>query len=309
MKTNFVNKFSVGLNLNEDIKTIRQFLNEYNTVLSSIYFSLPLGKKFYSREMLEKEYFDENKFLKAVELIKCMQIRTEVTVNTYGLNNIDLNRIKHYLTKQDIIPDEIVCLEEYAAFFREKFPNIELKYSFNNKLPVDMNDENIMKYFDTMVVGKNYLRDEKKRHEIIRNGKRIVLLINNGCSFECNNGCGTTEYCERIFLHNLQKKDINYYYALQSFFPEELQELMVQDQYGSCYRFKISNRPLGIEYTKKVLDAYMNWDSTKTRVKLLNDTGKLGYFCTMGVLLGKKEKLDVKEILEYKLKFKNKNNK
>ena len=49
-------KISIGLNLNEPEDDIYSFLETYKDYLSSLYFSLPLGVGFYSRNELAEEY-------------------------------------------------------------------------------------------------------------------------------------------------------------------------------------------------------------------------------------------------------------
>lgn len=300
MKEIYIKKFSVGLNLNEDLEKLELFFKEFGTYLSSVYFSVPLGNKYYSRDMLAKEYSNESKFLQAVRLIEKYEIRTEVTVNTYGLKEEDLKKIHTYLISNNIIPDEIVCLVGYSRYFRKAFPMAEIKYSFNNSQLLRNTEDEILQFFDTVVVGKEYLRSEEKRHNFIKKNKKVVLLINSGCSFECRNGCGTTAYCNAILNKNLKEKDLNYLYALQSFFPEELHNLMRQDSYKDMYRFKISNRPLGLDYTRNALEAYINWDSENTLEAIEEDSKVFSYFCTMGVLLKKSKCLDIHKIMLYK---------
>ena len=74
----FEKKFSVGLNLSEPEEDIIDFMEKYHEVLNSVYFSLPLGRTFYSRTQLEQEYRDEEKFLRIVQAIGQYGIRREV---------------------------------------------------------------------------------------------------------------------------------------------------------------------------------------------------------------------------------------
>ena len=55
-------RFSVGLNMENSQEDIRTVLEEYKDMLSSIYFSFPLGRKFYSRTELENEYVNHMHF-------------------------------------------------------------------------------------------------------------------------------------------------------------------------------------------------------------------------------------------------------
>ena len=78
--------FSVGLNLGEP-EEIKSFIGDYCEYLSSIYFSRPLGDRFYSRTELKKEYEDEHALEKLKRLIIYMRqlgIRSELTEIVMG---------------------------------------------------------------------------------------------------------------------------------------------------------------------------------------------------------------------------------
>lgn len=66
-------KFSIGLNLNEKEEDIIQFLFDYQQWLNSLYFSLPLGEGFYSRNELASEYEAngaEEKLFRIIDYLK-----------------------------------------------------------------------------------------------------------------------------------------------------------------------------------------------------------------------------------------------
>lgn len=291
-------RFSVGLNMENSQEDILTFLEEYKDMLSSIYFSFPLGRKFYSRTELENEYdlpASEKKLMTILTAMKKCHIRSELTVNTYDLQLSDLDRIAEYAQRNGVCPDEIVCLSEYGPHLRELFPNCELKYSFNNT------HMDIPSVFDSVVVGKGFLRNKQARHRIVAQGKDLVVLLNNGCTFECHYPCGDGVFCASLLDNNLQKRDINYLYAAQSFFPFELKKMLDTDEFANTYRFKISNRPLGLNFTKKVLELYASL--ADVRQLILQDSIAYGYFCVMEQLFIRRENFDYDKIIEQKNKL------
>lgn len=289
-------RISIGLNLNEREQDIYDFLEYYKEFLSSLYFSLPLGIGFYSRNELAEEYETdgaEEKLLRIVRRLKKYDIRSEVAINIYGLQEKDLENAIDYMNRNGLYPDEIVCLDEYGEILTKAFPKSEMKYSFNNPGKASP-------IFDTMVVGKGYLRNQEARHRIIDAGKGLVLLLNNGCSFECYYQCGDSKFCGAILDKNLKYHDLNYIYALQSFFPSELIRLLSQDDYANQYRFKLSNRPLGLEFSKRVLDTYCGLVD-KSEVELIEqDNTNYGLYCVMNELFRRREAFSIDKICEIK---------
>lgn len=293
-------RFSIGLNMEVDLETYEKFLEKYSKMIGSIYFSLPLGRKFYSRTELENDFENEKakkKLFDMLKLIKKFSINRELTINTYYLTEEDLNETYEYLIKNNIIPEEIVCLAEYGNFYKNKFPNAKIKYSFNN--PSDKVPES----FDTVVLGKKYLRDEALRKKYLEEGKEVVLLLNNGCSYTCHYKCGDAKFCGAILKENLKKYTLDELYALQSFFPFELKHLLEIDENASKYRFKISNRPLGLEFTKLALDCYSSFMDVTNLIK--EDNINYGLFCTMYELWIKRDEFDFDKIMSYKYKLLN----
>lgn len=288
-------KFSIGLPMDASVSEFESLLSEYSDTLSSMYFSVPLGRKFYSRTELENEYEvlgAEDKLFTFLHLLHKYNIRTELTVNTFRLSELDLKKIVQYISEHCIIPDEIVCLKEYGLFFRQCFPEVELKYSFNNT------SSDVPSCFDTVVFGKEYLRNLNARHHWIDRGKGFVLLLNNGCSFSCHYECGDSKFCGAILNQNLEKNSLNYLYAVQSFFPWELERLCAEDPYADKYRFKISNRPLGIQFTKNVLRYYANGEDVSKLISQSSDN--YGYFCVMQQLFAHRNELNYSEIMDIK---------
>lgn len=292
--------FSVGLNLDATIEEYRSFLQNYGEMLSSVYFSPLLGRKFYSRTELEKECETEDaldKLKTLLDMFRQRGIRNELAVNTFHLSEEGINSIYRFTTDNKIPVDEVVCLAQYGKQLKSLYPCAELKYSFNN--PTVSPDD--LEPFDTVVLGKGYLRDREARHRMIESGKSVVLLLNNGCSFACHYPCGDSDFCGKILQKSLCDHDINYLYAQQSFFPEELKRLLETDSYASEYRFKISNRPLGIAFTRKELDLYSSLGNVENLI--LDNPDNYGYFCVMHQMFVRRFELDYNAVIQYKQMF------
>ena len=293
--------FSVGLNLSENMGNLKRFIDRYQNVLSSVYFSAPLGDVFYSRNELKNEYEAEGAPEKLVEFIKYIRehdIRAELALNNPGMTKDSFRCAKAFFEDNCITIDEIVCLEEYGVEIRSLFPDVELKLSFNSKDPVNIPD-----VFDAIVVGKRYLREKSERLRIIEAGKKLVLLVNNGCSFKCTNGCGNSVYCDSYLRETHEKYDYDYIYALQSIFPDEMWRLVKEAKSPDDYRIKISNRPLGLRYTQMTLDEYIGNDLEHTKTLLSENTDNYCLFCVMGTLLKHRNSFDLERIMEYKKKI------
>lgn len=242
--------FNIGLNLDASLKELDSFFASYAHLISDVYFSLPLGKTFYTRRGLIREYEDnESKLMDAIGMIKQYGIKTEITLNT-RLRQDELVKAIDYIYLHNIVPDEIVCLNRSLDMLKEAFPKTEFISSYNNGFS-DVDEK-----FDSVVLGQKFLRDEKARHAFIDKGFQVVLLLNNGCGFDCNPEYCDSAHCSHSYQASLKTHTFDEIYAIQSFFPEELASLLESDPLAHTYKFKISNRPLGIAYSEKALNAY-----------------------------------------------------
>lgn len=296
MKEAFQKKFVVGLNLDADDSSLRAFLDDYGHYIDTVYFSLPLGRRFYTRDALANEFDSrdpDSQLAKALSAVKSYGINVEVTLNTVGLIERDLEKACSYIHDSGIALDGIVCLRDYGKYLRRRFPESRLVLSFNEKHISEFPEE-----FDGVVFGKEYLRCSWMRHGIIDQGLKLVLLINAGCSWNCKSGCGDGEYCKQILERNLMHETLNQLYAKQSFFPSELHSLMEKDARSGEYLFKISNRPLGLAFTTYVLDAYINLRQISEDIE--RSTDYYGPFCLMRQLLLRRDELDLKTVLKIK---------
>ena len=245
-------KFNLGLNLDSSLQELEKFFSKNANLISSVYFSLPLGRSYYSRTGLEREYTDHGTyFIDAINIIKRNEMKLEVAFNT-ELTKRELEQGIEYIYQNDIVPQEIVCMNSSVSIIKEAFPEAKLISSFCN------GDDMVSEEFDAIVLGQGYLRSLEKRHQWLKKGYEVVLLLNNGCSFECKHKKCNAKMCAALYQASLKQYDDNEIYARQSFFPFELRKIIENDECSKNYIYKISNRPLGLEYTKRVLDAYAN---------------------------------------------------
>ena len=291
----FKKKISVGLCLDEPVSAIETFLERNREWLNSVYFSLPLGMRFYSRESLADEYEgNEEKLFYILSFLSRLGIRREMAVNTWELTDEELDRAVAYCRDRRLCPEEIVCLREYGARFAREFPNAEIKYSVNNPEP---DGSGITADFHTLVAGKGLLRDRAARHAFLERGYRMTLLLNNGCLDSCITACDAIK-CHRYFDQAVNADGLDRTFARCSFFPSELRALILTDRYAERYKFKISNRPLGLDYTQRALDAYLSLEDDYEAMAA--DPGYMALFCTAHPLAANIRKVDPDHVRELK---------
>ena len=294
----FRKKFSVGLCLNESLSDIIVFLENNKEWLNSVYFSLPLGMRFYSRESLADEYEGaEEKLFYILSILSDLEIRREMAVNTWNLTREELKRAIAYCREHQFCPEEIVCLKEYGELFSQKFPKSEIKYSVNNP---ESDGSGITNSFHTLVAGKGFLRNQNARHTFLDKGYHMTLLLNNGCLPTCNTVCDAIK-CHHYFDHAINVYGLDYIFAKCSFFPSELRMLILSDKYAERYKFKISNRPLGLDYTQQVLDAYLSLTDDYDAMNV--DPKKLTLFCTAHPLAKNIQKVNLQNVKKLKSRW------
>ena len=74
--------------------------------------------------------------------------------------------------------------------------------------------------------------------------------------------------------------------------------MILSEDYAGRYKYKISNRPLGLHYTQQVLDAYLSLkDPYEAMVK---DPRKLALFCTAHPLAANIQKVNLENVRKMK---------
>ena len=298
MENDLYNKFSIGLSLTISIDEYKKIIEDYRSYLNSIYFSLPLGDIYHSRSAIEEKFKDTesiNLFYNIIKLFKDNNILLDCVFNKNGISDDDVITGLKFL-KEYIEVGQITCLSEHIEIINDFFPNVEKIYSYNNDLNKNKID-NISDLFDTVVVGKSFLRNYDLLKKIYNNDFDIKLLVNNGCSYNCLGCRNGSKVCEEIFNKNKKYHDINYMYAEQSFYPFELLELLDVVDFPIKY-IKISNRTSGFEYLYKCLESYIYNVSPNEYIKDGSKYYRL--WCRLAHFNRKMDELNYDEIIKQK---------
>lgn len=258
-------KYNVGLVLDGTIEEYKKFLDKYSKYIYSIYFSLPLGRKFHSRVMIAKQFEHYNTievFWKKLELIQKYDINLELVLNTYNLNENDIRISKEELDSHNIKIDSVSFLDEYYPWVSNLFYNQKKVFSYNNGIRTIEELLNISNKYDYYVLGSNLMRNLSiKKYIVDQLNSKVILLVNNGCSFDCS-FCRKANLCISIFEKNLKLFDINELYAKQSFLPSELKYALDNNR-EYINLIKISCRSSNLDYLYKCLDSYIDCKEEK----------------------------------------------
>ncbi len=258
MMIDFTKRFNVGLPLDSDVDSLDAFLCEYDKYIDEVYFSLPLGAKFHSRKIIQKQFEDKrvcDKFPKLLSLYRKHGIKLELVLNTNLLTGSDLQEAREYLDSHGLYPDSVCILEEYAPIIKDYFPNCKYILSYNAGVRSISEVDKINGSFDSWVVGSAGIRNNQMLAHINKRGSEVILLINNGCSFNCS-WCKNQASCKPTFDNNRKRRSVEYLYAEQSVLPFELYDGTID--VSLVKTFKISNRVSNLKYLKNCLDSYMS---------------------------------------------------
>lgn len=259
MKKSFEKKFSFGVSLNISLDEYEEILKKYNKYINSAYFSLPCGEEFHTRIRVIDEYNQNGSTERLIEILNLLKkygIKIEAVINQYRISKEKLKEGLMFL-KENIDVDSICILDEYRDVVREYYPNIDLVYSFNNVPVLQSNFKNISKDYKTLVIGKELLRKYDVIKDIKEYGFEVKLLLNGGCSFNCGTCRAGSRRCVETYEKNLEKFTRTELYAIQSFFPWELDKITDILNHNEIDEFKISCRPCNKEYLEKCLESYI----------------------------------------------------
>lgn len=309
MQIDFTKKFNVGLTLMTSLRAADKFFKEYSPYINEVYFSAPLGQRFHTRKSMQKQLSKKRsveKFWKMLAMIKGYGIRLEMVLNTSMLTERDIEQTRELLDEHNVDIDTVCCMDEYYDAVKRVFPDKACFCSFNNPTRSIAELEKVTNEYDTYVLGGALIRDgEAFRYVHEQKHAKVVLLLNNGCSFNCRY-CKSPEHCKRLFKANLKKHSVNYLYALQSVLPPELYDGSID--VSNVDYFKISNRSSKLSYLKKCLDSYMNNSTVKyMRRGFMNYSlwSRMGSFWSRYILIRRKKMLKYKaEILGHELELK-----
>lgn len=277
----FTKRFNVGLPLDSDEKSLDAFLTEYAKYIDEVYFSLPLGSKFHSRRAIQRQFTSKkvvDKFPRLLGLYRKHGVKLELVLNTNMLTREELQSARDYLDSFSLYPDSVCILEEYAPIIRDIFPNCNYILSYNSCVRTISEVDKVQGEYDSWVVGSAGIRNNEMLKHITSRGSDVILLINNGCSFNCT-WCVDQANCKPTFDKNKKKHSVEYLYALQSVMPFELYDGTID--VSLVKTFKISNRVSDLKYLKNCLDSYMQ-NNTTSYIKRSKFNyglwGRLGWF-------------------------------
>lgn len=297
-ENNLNNKFSIGISLEMNISEYERLIEEFMPYINSFYFSPPLGDRYHTRRKIVEQFKDKyllKRFFDIIDLIQRKGIMLDCVLNRPSIS-LEESMMALDFIKRYIYVEQITCLHKHVQYIRKEFPDIEIIYSYNNDLDINKIPQ-ISKEFDTVVVGKYFLRSPNLLKQIHDRGFEIKLLVNNGCSYNCG-GCKSGAYeCDKTVINNMKNKDINYLYALQSFYPYELHNLLEKLSFP-IKSIKISNRTSGYEYLKNCLQSYI--ENRNTEEYVVGNYENYRLWCRLGELSNYYKELNNYEINKYK---------
>lgn len=297
---NFNKKFNIGLTLETSYKEFDSFLEKYSPYIHSFYFSLPLGKRYHTRSKVANQFLIPGKkrlFWRMLRRIKEYGIELELLFNTLLLDEELIERASITLKEQEIEVDSVCFLAPYYEAVMKYFPNKKYIWSFNNGFRSKKEIDQIIDNYkaDAFVLGSLFIRNNRFFQYLDQRGKEVYLILNNGCSFNCDTCNNTESVCDRSFEKNLRTHSIEYLYALQSIFPFELHDGIIDTSHISC--FKISNRSSNLKFIKGALDSYIGGE---VRAYVEKSRKNYAYWGRAGYFWRCFGKMDLDKILEYK---------
>lgn len=254
-------KFALGLSplnyYDNDIQSFDAFCKRNDNKIEHWYVGHPFTWRF--KEIFTNNLREQEKnFKKQLSVIKKNNQKLQFALNT----NFDKLGILEYLVVIFLAldfklrfekykkVDSVVCLGRYAKYIKPIFPNASFTYSFCNNM--DKMNTKDFKYFDTIVIGRKYLKDIEFMKELKqRYGLKIELLLNCACHSLCNYKC-FDDSCYKLQETLLESKGIDWCVATQSLIPSEL-NLYPE---GLIDLYKLSTRPSSLDWMQTELDLY-----------------------------------------------------
>lgn len=291
-------QFNVGLTLHTTVAEFDRLLSDYGSMIASVYFSLPLGPHFQTRKNIERQFHSKKTIALFWELLECIQahgVKLETLFNSYRLTNEDVRRAAEVLDAHGVKVDCVGLLDEYYGVVSECFPAQEKIFSYNNgiRTPREFDAANAKNAYDYFVIGSAAIRDNNMFHHVHGAGKKTIMLLNNACSFNC--GWCKADACEQTFLENCKEHSVEYLYALQSVFPCELLDGVIDA--SAIDLFKISNRTSDIHFLRNCLESYVGGE---VRRFLREDKNNFAMWGRMGLFWKHFKRMDLERVIACK---------
>lgn len=258
-RSQFYRKFSVGLVLDTDRKQFREFIERYSPYIANVYFSLPMGERFHARRRVAEQLADEKNvdlFWDLLEILQQHDIRLEVVFNTGGITPEDISAGRKLMETHNVKPDLVGIVDELYDDAIREFPEAGMVFSFNNRCNGTAGIMKIGHSYQEYVIGRQDIRNrELMKYIREKKGAKTVLLVNNGCSFVCG-GCSILRNCHEAYYREARKKSAQSLYAMQSIFPFELHENLLDMELIDL--IKISSRNSDIAYLERCIRSYLD---------------------------------------------------
>ena len=280
----FQKKFNIGLTLDTSFSDFKSFLNEYHPYIHSFYFSLPTSRYYHTRTKVAAEFMIPGKkkmFWDMLALAREYDIELELLFNTLRLDDALIEKAALTLEQRGVDVDSVCFLRPYYDSVTNVFPDKKYIWSFNNGFRSQKEISSVLENYraDAIVLGSLFIRNNALFDYLNEHQSGAYLLLNNGCSFNCDTCNNTQSVCSAAFERNLKQFSVEYLYALQSIFPEELHEGIIQADKVKC--LKISNRSSHLRFVANAMDSYMHNEVLKYILSDRNNLaiwGRAGYF-------------------------------
>lgn len=245
------------------IEDWKEILHKYSEYIHDIYFS-PYDLEDYQsrRNVYNFQHLNEierGKQLSAVlDFARSQGIRLKLVLNSNYFRNVPIDICKTYaLYREKFNVDFVTTFVEGAKDIRTSFPDVEIVCSYNQGIKSLSELDSLLglNVFDYYVLGQRFIRNFDAFRLIHSHGKKVELLVNNGCMHNCVSYCSIPNYCMNNFYKCLQNKGHHALYAESSLFPEEL-ALFYFDS-GLIDLYKISCRPIQKQELLDLLASYL----------------------------------------------------
>lgn len=305
MNNSLRRRFSVAVSLGQiSPEDYTDTLGQYKDYIHDVYFSPTESLKYCTRKNIYDFYSTSNEERRSMirKILVFAQengIEISLTLNSSMVSASEMADIFE-LYQSWIHLDHLTTTQEVAKIIKQRNYQIPITCSYNEAIVTHrhlmeiLNDDT----FDTIVLGGRFLRDLKAFELVKTYGKNTVLMLNTGCCINCVSFCKNLDkhYCEDLFRKNLALLGIEYMYANQTVFPEEIGTYYLPS--GTVDIFKLASRPIKNEELNNMLSSYTSLDShtfidkSKENYHLY---GRLAHFISYYTQLNYKNILNYKE--------------
>lgn len=304
MNESLKQRFSIAVSFGEITpKEYISILEKYKYYIHDIYFSPTENLKFQTRRGVYDFKSTSNKerrgmLREVIGYAHSNNIECCLTLNA-PMASASEQADLFELYQSFIQIDHLTTTLNIAKLIKQRGFLVPLTCSYNEAIT---NKEHLMtilneRLFDAIVIGGRFLRDLDTFDLVKKTGVKTILMLNTGCCINCASYCKSMNpnYCPDLFRMNKERFGVEYMYALQSVFPEEILEYYLPSD--SVDFFKLASRPIKHKELDDLLSSYSSFDS-KTFIQDSKDHyhlyGRLSHFAPYY------NQFDYKSIIEMK---------